>query len=552
MLKAWSQKRRDAAGPRFEPHPATRQLLLNETRRFHGQLQDKPERPGTFREFCSSLYPRLAVGLATVAVAGLAIWLIAPQLAQNPAYTFASKADREGLTPAERPATLSAPASAATDALVGRDSRRAAPSAPPAATLDARDESAKKKDVGAFQRLARKPSLAPADSQPAVGGRLTAAKSVADNKDLLLAEKVLKPTGAVAAKEEVESKFGVIGASGPAPSTAAKTPASPVAPAGMPAPVAASGYVSLALNEPKVSEAKPADGALAYSYGLEARADKDQSSTASTERLFKSPSVALRSEVAAADTPALNAQVKLSDETNAVTMTRTRLAGLSAAQSQITQNIGGNRFQPIAVAVQRFIQIFPAANSLRKEAYQNSAANQAVVNNAIVSNGLIAANGAMDQASLGVLQRFDLEQNGSRISLVDADGSVYVGEWIVGDMDLGAVNNQNQMNQATDNFAVAGRQKGVGGGGLGGVGENTAAQQYASPRLQVYFHADGVNQTLKQPVAVRGFLELATTTPVVQNTQASGAQSLNITRVQAQISMSTNAPTEIYAVPVKP
>ena len=93
---------------------------------------------------------------------------------------------------------------------------------------------------------------------------MTAAKSVADNKDALLEKEVLKPTGAVAAKEEVESKFGAVVPSGPAPSTAAKTPASPAAPAATPAPVAATGYVSLALNEPKASEAKPADGALAY------------------------------------------------------------------------------------------------------------------------------------------------------------------------------------------------------------------------------------------------------------------------------------------------
>jgi hypothetical protein len=242
--------------------------------------------------------------------------------------------------------------------------------------------------------------------------------------------------------------------------------------------------------------------------------------------------------------------VKLRDETNALRVTQTRLAGMSAAQSQFTLNIASNRIQPIAVAVQRFIQISPSVNAFRNQALQNGSANRAAANNGIVPNGLIAANGAMDQASLGLLQRFDLEQNGNRISLVDADGSVYTGEWIASDMDLGRDN--GQMNQALDNFANNGRQQGVGGEGFGGVGGNVAAQQYAPPRLQVYFHADGTNQTLKQSVAVRGFLELATTAPVVQNNQAAGAQALNITRVQAQISTSTNAPTEIYAVPVKP
>jgi hypothetical protein len=554
MLRAWILKRRDAAGPRFEPHPATRELLLAEVRRFHAQAagQPEPEVPESFRDFLSLLFPRLAVGLAIIAVAGIAIWLISPQLAHNPTYTFAFKADRSATTPAERPVTLSAPTSAATDALVGRGSRRADPSA---STPEAQDETAKKKDAEVFQRLTRKPSLALAESQPTVGGRLRAAKSVADNKKALLEKEVLKPGGAVAGKEEVESRFGAVVASGPAGTTAAYAPASPPAPAGTSALVATNGAVSLGLNEPKKPEAKPAEGAPAYSYGLDARADKAPASTASSDRLFKSSSVALRSELTAADTPAFHDQLKLRDETNALAETPVRLNGSAAAQKQVSQNIAiaeGN-MRPIAVAVQRFIQISSTATAFEKQAarsVQNLSANQSFANNAAISNAANTFNGVMNQTGLGLLQRFDLEQNGSRISLVDADGSVYTGEWISADMDTGRAN--GQMNQVANNFASNNRQQGGGGlGGLGGNG-NGAAQQYAPPRLQVYFHADGINQTLRQSVSVRGFLELATTAPVMQNTQLAGTQALNITRIQAQVATSTNTSRDIQAVPVKP
>lgn len=522
MLKAWSQKRRDAAGPRFEPHPATRQLLLSEMRRFHGQAQVGPEAPGTFRELWSLLYPRLAVAFATVALAGLAIWLVSPQLAQNSTMKFASRTDRSETIPSPRPAIVSAPSANRTDA---------------------KDETANKKEAPVFMDRTRSPSLS--ETQATVGTRFMAAKSVAEAKETLVEKKNPQPGAPAVAREEAQSRLGAVPVPAAAPAAAMTR-----------APAGTAGVVVLASNEPGTPAPKPADGSL--NHGLEMKADKAPALSTPTDALLKTPSLARKSEIASAAAPSLDVQLKLRDQTEAMADAPARMGGVSAAQKQITQsiqnranmtNVTNGSIQPIAVAVQRFIQISPSLSTFRNQVNQNGSANQSL-DNGNTSNAANTFNGARNQASQGVLQSFDLEQNANRIVIVDGDGSVYSGEWISADMDLGRTN--GQMNQALDNFANDDRRQGRGGlGGQGGNG-NGAAQQYAPPRLQVYFHAQGINQTLRQAVAVRGFLELATTAPVVQNSQAPGAQALNITRVQAQVSTSTNAPTEIYAVPVKP
>lgn len=525
MLRAWILKRRDAAGPRFEPHPATRRLLLTDVRRFHGQAPNAADAPGSFRDFWSLLYPRLAVSLATVAVAGLAIWLIAPPLARNPAFTFASRLDPSASTTRARPALVSVP---------------------PATVADAQIESGKKKEAAVFESPARNPS--PPESQTMVGGRLLAAKSVADNKDVPLEKKVLKPGGSAVPMEGVETRFAAGIAPDPATTSAAYVPAAPASPPGTSSPVATADQANLALNGSMAREANPKEGSLAYAYGLDALADKTRASITSTGRLFKPSSVALRSELAATGAPSPQSRLKLPDPTNAPAETPARGAGGAAPQNIAIAN---GSVRPIALTVQRFAQISPFEKGFRGQILQNTTANRSLAGNAKVpnvANTVNAANNQANQASQGVLQSFDLEQNGNRISMVDGDGSVYSGEWISGDLDMGRAN--GQMNQAVDTLANNDRRRAVGNtGGVGGAG---TTPQAAPPRLQVYFHADGISRTTKQPVVVRGFFELATTAPVLQNTQAAGAQALNITRVQAQIATGDNTPAKMDAVPVKP
>lgn len=537
MLKAWSQQRRDAAGPRFEPDPPTRQLLLAETRRFHGQVQSAPEIAGNFRDFWSQLFPRLAVSLAVIAVAGFAVWFIAPELAQTSHFMLASNNDQAPAKPAAPPALVSAPASI---------------------TGDLQLETAKKKDAEVFQRVEHgSNSIEP---QTPVASRFAAAKSVSDDKDLTLRKRMTLPRGAAVSKEEVERKPDEVVPSGPAVVTdgytlaARPAPAATPPPSGASAPVAPAGTMSLAMNEPKVPESKSADRSLTFSYGLASQTNMAPESPAIAGRLFKPSSVALRSELAAADTPALQPQVRMNDKKEVEPEALTRRSEMNAAEKQATRNIATSNIRPIAVAVQKFIQISPSDNVFRNQVTQNVAANQSFANNTMISNnGNISnaankLNGVNNQASLPLLQSFDLEQNGSHIVLVDADGSVYSGEWISSDMDLAQTS--GRMTQTVDNLAGNRSQQGK-GGGVGGVAGAVNTQQFAPPRTEVYFHAEGVNQTTKQPVALRGFLELATTAPVVQNTRTSGAQALNITRVQAQITTGTNTPAEIFAVPVK-
>ena len=75
LLRAAAQKRRDEAGAPFELHPADRRLLQGEVARKFA----KPQRENrSFAEAVAQLWPRLAGGVAILAVLGLAVWVLLP------------------------------------------------------------------------------------------------------------------------------------------------------------------------------------------------------------------------------------------------------------------------------------------------------------------------------------------------------------------------------------------------------------------------------------------------------------------------------------------
>jgi hypothetical protein len=487
MLRAWAVKRRDAAGPAFEPDPAGRELLLSEVRRFHGQAAVEPEAeaPESFGVFLSLLFRRLAVGLAVIAVAGVAVWFVAPQLTTQP-YEFASKTDHAAEASARRPMLASTP---------------------PGGTAAAARQTLQTKDAVSF-----------------------------DRKEVLLAKKT--PESTVVAKEKSETKPAVAMASAPAPAT---TPVMAAPPA------AIGGAIHLAPSKPAALQPQPVEQTLTF--GVKEDAGKKLAAPAVAGRVLKTFSAADKSEMAVTDAPALYSQLKLREEAKQPAETPARLNRRAAAQmQQTTQYFSTSLAQNAPAGFQRFIQVSPVVGAFKFQTaqnLQNISANQSITGNTGTSNLANTANAIGGQSGQGILQNFVLQQNGRQLLLVDGDGSTYLGDWISEDAERVG----NQVNQTVDSLAGNNRQQNVEKeAGGAGAGQN---QKGVQTRQQVYFHADGVNQTIRQTVAVRGFLDLAITAPVIQNTQAAGVQILNVTRIQAQVSTGTNAPRDMVAVPVK-
>jgi len=88
LLRAAAKKRRDEAGPPFELHPATRRLLQGEVARKFA----KPQRgTGSFFQALGQLWPRLAWGVAILAVLGVAARLLLPVPGHDKPETFLAK-----------------------------------------------------------------------------------------------------------------------------------------------------------------------------------------------------------------------------------------------------------------------------------------------------------------------------------------------------------------------------------------------------------------------------------------------------------------------------
>jgi hypothetical protein len=75
LLRAAAQRRRDDAGPPFELHPADRRLLQGEVARKFAQPQRQNR---SFAELLSQWWPRLAGGVAILAVLALAVRALLP------------------------------------------------------------------------------------------------------------------------------------------------------------------------------------------------------------------------------------------------------------------------------------------------------------------------------------------------------------------------------------------------------------------------------------------------------------------------------------------
>src|SRR5262252_6657733 len=121
LLRAWGKKRRDEAGAPFEMHPATRRLLQGEVARQFGK---QAKQPRTLSQVLAGWWPRVAWGLAVVALVGVLAVIVLPSLRDtNRPGTFASNEpgtlarNEEAITapPASAPAPVTTTANASAD-----------------------------------------------------------------------------------------------------------------------------------------------------------------------------------------------------------------------------------------------------------------------------------------------------------------------------------------------------------------------------------------------------------------------------------------------------
>lgn len=110
LLKTYAKKRRDDAGPSFELHPATRQLLHGEVVRRRAKSTG---RFGSWLGLLAGLGPRIGFAASVLTVLGIVLWKFYPsgEATRKPAYVMA-KTDRE-------PAPLGADSRSSTNAGTG-------------------------------------------------------------------------------------------------------------------------------------------------------------------------------------------------------------------------------------------------------------------------------------------------------------------------------------------------------------------------------------------------------------------------------------------------
>jgi hypothetical protein len=163
--------------------------------------------------------------------------------------------------------------------------------------------------------------------------------------------------------------------------------------------------------------------------------------------------------------------------------------------------------------------------------------------------------------NLPVLESFELEQNGDRISVMDRDGSIYKGS--LRPVELVAKDDLSKSRTAVDKPGLAALRNNN-SGGAGNV------QQAAQPSAQNYFfRVSGANRSLKQNVVFTGnLIQLSNATGnAAQNFGGGGAgggqvqtananvapqQMFSNSRITGTVTINKTNQIEINAMPVKP
>jgi hypothetical protein len=374
LLRAAAQKRRDDAGAPFQLHPADRRRLQGEIARKFAPPQ--PERR-LFAQTLAQLWPRLAGGVAMLAVICLAVWVLVPVPGgHKPGVSLARNLPASKGVPAEVPAApppasraLGAPPPASpvvTEPLMvaGKATARPALANQPG-------------QVSApLPLLAQDTSAALVKSKDVPKLELAAAQQLADRQEPAkapLAGSAGRPaqTTTEAASAAFERRYGLAGQQPPL--------ASPPAPTAAPATFAMTPATATVL--PPVESAKSADNLNLKPANAPAVAANELAQQAGD----KSGQPAL-----------LYKSLTYADSLN-------RASASPAATDSLSQAAPGVSEEAKSLGVaQRFVQVTAGATAS-------------------------APAGGQGAATPAVLASFQVEQSGQVLRIVDGDGSVYTG-----------------------------------------------------------------------------------------------------------------------------
>jgi hypothetical protein len=449
LLREAARKRRDEAGAPFELHPVNRRLLQGEVARNIARPQRERR---SFANALAQLWPRLAGGIALLAVLGLTVWVLLPVPGNNkPEASLARNLSGQKDMPAKGPLPLAAPAPATTapqpaprvktesPMLAYADKAQPSPANPPgqvALTVSPASESS----AVTLLQSQDAAKLAPATA-PSLAGQQADAKP-----QLVASAGTSAQTPAGVANGVSEPRFALAGQLAPATSMPA-APAAPSTVALTPPPA------NLALaDEP----AKPAGGLSQQSVAAPAAVAERPAQLTSDKS--DQPGTSYRSLAAVA--PA-----------NRRSQSPIAADSLSKAAAEPSQQA-----RALTVA-QRFVQIASEAKAKDRQADGGAAAHP-------------------------VLASFQVEQAGTVLRIVDGDGSVYTGS-----LQLAKAAQRLRAAKAENPApALATRAP-------AGALEQEAALSLDSDRLaeQVYsFRVAGTNHSLQKKVVFTGNLLTAT------------------------------------------
>ena len=479
LLKAYANKRREEAGARFDLHPATRKRLQAEVAR---RRTVRASEPFSLLDLVVRFWPRLVLAASTLAVLGIIVALVNPhptskttsEFAQNSTRADGSFQDRETVikdikkqSEAEgrgRALALNTPATAP-----ALNSGIEAPKGPPAVTLEPRGLAESKpglelspdnRDRFAFKTESG--TGAPSGADKKVPGQFGfGGNNLADNSGL----KPLSRSGALGSEPGARGGGSLLEGSKlslGAPGEQAKTDPNP----GIPSSLSNKKLID-ATDAPLVSGIQPS---LAYSSLQENLVRKP----GSTVNPSGSAGLAAVPPGAPASGARLDPDAKRSEETLDRQLPTDALATAVKSKPAVLEQLDSSLQKTRPNQRARFFQSLESDKA-----------------------GITQSSGAPT-----LLRSFDLEQNGTRISIYDADGSVYEGR-----------------------LAPASEQGGSIGGGLGlptqeVFRELKRPEKQSLPSVQLkgtasaaqttFFQASGTNRSLKQLVVIQGSLLSAT------------------------------------------
>jgi len=526
LLKAYAQKRKADAGGPLELHPATRRLLQAEAAR----LRPKPEekRDSWFNTQLAH-WPRLAFGTGVLAVLGVTVWMLIP----------ARQTEQMLLAKQEAPAASTAPS-------------------PGDANLLAKDASMRGlEEAVAVDKLSRLRDL-PGDESKVQRGEGKAVE-LTENRSARFGEEVGRqiatgtPPPASPDATSVSRNSAVPSANAPAPQLKREMDRAsiraPAAPAGQPTEL----NLSDASVEQESIRRKDRAGETALYFNLGRFTNSLQSLAASSPQQFRDGAGGLEANrrdsgpTTSSDKVALNKlatnldrQLNQPGPSPAQANARTIAPQLALEQSvalannenralpQLNQarppaagkDANGAKAESATANTQQsqtpVAQAPPstsATDSKTDEYYLKSGVAQDFKSTsertagarfaqtpADTESGRLASHerGAVSQ----VLGRFELEQRGDRVRVVDADGSIYEGTVLPADDSNGArlgavvdgpISSETRLQTARRNSALT----------IGDAPAEKKSKEDSSGR-QFAFRVMGTNDTLKLPVTLEG------------------------------------------------